>query len=59
MKRTLALKKDTLTELGSVELGSVVGGTASHYSCLPCVVTRVVASVRTLVEIPSIDTPCS
>lgn len=52
MQRTLALKKETLTELSGAELAGVVGGEIPTYAtCVhECVVTAVVATVRTLLH---------
>ncbi len=66
MRRTLTLKKDTLTELGSADLASVVGGSAGTcYTCvqLNCIVDdvkRITTILGTdLPPLPSIDNPCS
>jgi hypothetical protein len=53
MKRTLTLKKDSLTELTTDELGSVAGGTGLSCTCAlltlgVCAVVTVV--VQTVVE---------
>ena len=59
MNRTLALKKDTLTELASDDLSAVVGGSAGTcYTCVECLVGKTTGLVSDF-DIPSLQSPCN
>lgn len=60
MKRTLALKKDTLSELTTTELGGIVGGSVSPtcYTCVQCLIEDITSAIAPLPKISSVNAPC-
>ncbi len=59
MRRPLALRKDTLTELAADDLRGVAGGSAATcYSCLDCVWDLTEALVNDY-DIPTLQSPCA
>jgi hypothetical protein len=63
VKRTLTLKKDTLSELSAADLAGVAGAAApipTYATCVhECVVTVTIEYLIGGIDIPSIDVPCS
>jgi hypothetical protein len=59
VKRSLALKKDTLAELATDELSGVVGGSVSPtcYTCVQCYVDRVTEAIA-LPKVTSVNAQC-
>lgn len=64
VKRTLSLRKETLTELGTDELGAVAGGgTVTEFTCTGmsvtfCTVCTVTTAVSDLPEVATVHSPC-
>lgn len=64
MKRSLSLKKETLTELRTDELAGVAGGgTVTEFTCTGmsvtfCTVCTVTTAVSDLPDVPSVQSPC-
>ena len=58
MKRTLSLKKQTLTELTSDEMTSVVGADGTHTYCATGITYCQICNTIERTPIPTIDSPC-
>jgi hypothetical protein len=58
MIRTLALKRESLTELTTDELTHVVGADGTHITCYTGLTYCPCTGLINDPEIPSIDSPC-